>query len=229
MLTASIFALQVLTYSVILLIDPKFPNRSIVPALPGLPRSSGPRDGRCGMTTAALPPGAAPCPSIEAFVFAWLGSIRPTRRSLFACVPVPPRAPPAMRSVRRGCTMAIAFRWSGSRSRRVSTSPRLPAERKHRPSPAGWCGELRQTGREKDLQRLQTVRWFRHSQASSRTPLRSLSLRDDASLGNVLVEIVIEVVASGAERGQTYGDRLTGLDGLFAVELEALELDRLYA
>jgi len=40
-----------------------------------------------------------------------------------------------------------------------------------------------------------------------------------------LVEIVIEVIGAGTERGQVDRDRLLGFNHLFPVQLEALELD----
>src|SRR5271166_3751928 len=51
------------------------------------------------------------------------------------------------------------------------------------------------------------------------------SLRDDRTLRNILMEVVVKVVASRTERGQPDRNRLARLYRLFPVQLKALEFD----
>src|SRR6202040_3683280 len=159
-----------------------------------------------------------------------------------------------MTSGRPGCTTAIGSGWNGSRSTRASKAPRLapvplyrPSLVKRaeldslaRPSAAAPRGRRRRPRAERKAQTVSSFidfhRRWRGWSARSELPSAGTGqvvtcrlLGDDTALGDVLMKVVVEVVAAGAERWQAHGDRLAGLDGLFAVQSEALEFDRLVA
>src|SRR6185437_9217500 len=152
---------------------------------------------------------------------------------------------------RPGCTTAIWSGWNGSRSRRGSKAPEsapAPPYRRSLPAKRGSARPLSiapraprprpRAGRPTHTCSCSSDMTPRVSGAASQSellragpgkPVTCQSLGNDAALRDVLMKVVVEIVAARTERGQAHGDRLAGLDRLFAVQPKALEFDRLVA